>query len=341
MAKEKYTVFISSTYDDLRDEREQVIKAILEMGHIPVGMEMFSAGDEQQWELIKRTIDDCDYYLIIVAHRYGSMDGNVSYTEKEYDYAATQGIPTLGFVLEDSAKWPKNKIDTEPSKITPLNTFKVKVKGKIVSFWQSKEDLHAKITIALSKAITAYPRSGWIKAENAVGSIALGELTRLSKENAELRKRISDFELTTLTAKSENEDKVIQILKSNKANISFFYQGEKEWTKAREFSYLDVFFLLAPELMVEKSIKSTAGYIGSMWDNDKSTPKKTLRSTWPTPSNTIKNIFGDFHALGIAMPSPKKHSVHDSEEYWCITELGLTIYSKIRLSKLQAGLAKP
>jgi hypothetical protein len=44
----KYQIFLSSTYQDLRDEREQVIKAILEMGHIPVGMEMFSASDEEQ-----------------------------------------------------------------------------------------------------------------------------------------------------------------------------------------------------------------------------------------------------------------------------------------------------
>ncbi|HDZ8843871.1 TPA: DUF4062 domain-containing protein [Aeromonas dhakensis] len=44
----KYQVFISSTYEDLKDEREQVIKSVLEMGHIPVGMEMFSAADEEQ-----------------------------------------------------------------------------------------------------------------------------------------------------------------------------------------------------------------------------------------------------------------------------------------------------
>jgi hypothetical protein len=31
----KYQIFISSTFDDLKDERDQVIKAILEMGHIP------------------------------------------------------------------------------------------------------------------------------------------------------------------------------------------------------------------------------------------------------------------------------------------------------------------
>lgn len=341
MAKEKYTIFISSTYEDLREERDQAIKAILEMGHIPVGMEMFSAGDEQQWELIKRTIDDCDYYVLILAHRYGSLDGAISFTEKEYDYAATQRIPTLGFVIDDSAKWPKNKMDTDPAKITPLNAFKVKVKGKIVNFWQSKEDLHAKITVALSKAITAYPRFGWIKAENAVGPGALSELTRLSKENAELRKTISDIEQANIEAKVENETKVIQILKSNNASISFYYVGDKDWTKGIEYKYLDIFFLLAPEIIVEKSIKATAGFIGTMWDKDKSTPKKNLRTPWPTPSNTIKNIFADFHALGIASPSPKKHSVHDNEEYWCITELGLAIYSRIRLSKLEAGLARP
>jgi hypothetical protein len=53
----KYQIFISSTFEDLVPERDQVIKAVLEMGHIPVGMEMFSAADEQQWEIIKKQID--------------------------------------------------------------------------------------------------------------------------------------------------------------------------------------------------------------------------------------------------------------------------------------------
>ncbi|EME0904200.1 DUF4062 domain-containing protein [Vibrio parahaemolyticus] len=60
----------------------------MEMGHIPVGMEMFSAADEEQWKIIQRQIDESDYYVVIAAHKYGSIaaDG-VSYTEKEYDYA--------------------------------------------------------------------------------------------------------------------------------------------------------------------------------------------------------------------------------------------------------------
>jgi len=341
MAKEKYTIFISSTYDDLRDEREQAIKAVLEMGHIPVGMEMFSAGDEQQWELIKRTIEECDYYVLILAHRYGSLDGSIGYTEKEYDYATMKRVPTLGFVIDDSAKWPKNRMDTDPSNISALTAFKVKVKSKIVNFWQNKDDLHSKITVALSKAITAYPRSGWIKAENAISPHALSELTRLSKENADLRKTIAESEINSITEKAENEIRVINILKSNKASVGFYYSGDKDWSNNTNFTYSDIFFLLAPELMVEKSIKEISYFIGTMWHPDTSTPKKELRSTWPTPSNTIKNIFADFHALGIACPSHKKHSVHDKEEYWCITELGKAIYTRIRMSKLESGLAKP
>ena len=71
----KYQIFVSSTYEDLKDERNEVIKACLNMGHIPVGMEMFNAADEEQWAVITRTIDQCDYYVVIVAHRYGSTRG--------------------------------------------------------------------------------------------------------------------------------------------------------------------------------------------------------------------------------------------------------------------------
>ena len=100
----RYQIFISSTYDDLKQEREAVIKAVLEIGHIPVGMESFNAADETQWQHIARQIQVSDYYVVIVAHRYGSRtDDGLSYTEKEYNYAAAQKIPTLGFIIDKSA----------------------------------------------------------------------------------------------------------------------------------------------------------------------------------------------------------------------------------------------
>ena len=60
----------------------------------PSHVEFFPAADEEQWEFIKRVIDDCDYYVLIIGGRYGSLtpDG-ISYTEQEYDYAMSIGLP--------------------------------------------------------------------------------------------------------------------------------------------------------------------------------------------------------------------------------------------------------
>jgi hypothetical protein len=84
----RYQVFVSSTYQDLEEERREIIQALLELDCIPSGMELFPAANDDQWTLIKRVIDDCDYYIVVVAGRYGSVsEDGLSYTEKEYRYA--------------------------------------------------------------------------------------------------------------------------------------------------------------------------------------------------------------------------------------------------------------
>ena len=70
--EKKYQIFISSTYIDLKEPRVKVRDAILTMMHFPVGMEMFNAADEEQWEIIQETIDSSDYYVLILGQRYGS-----------------------------------------------------------------------------------------------------------------------------------------------------------------------------------------------------------------------------------------------------------------------------
>src|SRR5215813_10584151 len=95
----RYQVFVSSTYDDLREERQEVMQALLELDCIPAGMELFQAANQDQWTLIKRVIDDCDYYLVIIGGRYGSIgpDGS-SYTQMEYEYALSQKKPVIAFL---------------------------------------------------------------------------------------------------------------------------------------------------------------------------------------------------------------------------------------------------
>ncbi len=97
--EKKYQVFISSTYEDLKEERKRIIDVLLQSNCIPAGMELFSATDGTQMETIKSVIDLCDYYILILGERYGSISEETgkSYTEMEYDYALSKGIPVLVF----------------------------------------------------------------------------------------------------------------------------------------------------------------------------------------------------------------------------------------------------
>jgi hypothetical protein len=52
--KRRFQVFISSTYEDLKVERQSAIESILKAGHIPAGMELFTAGDKSQMDVIRR-----------------------------------------------------------------------------------------------------------------------------------------------------------------------------------------------------------------------------------------------------------------------------------------------
>src|SRR5438067_6382584 len=87
--RKRLQVFVSSTFSDLIRERQAAVEAILTAGHIPAGMELFTAGDESQMDVIKQWIDESDAYLLIMGGRYGSVEpkSGKSYTHIEYEYA--------------------------------------------------------------------------------------------------------------------------------------------------------------------------------------------------------------------------------------------------------------
>ena len=205
MAK-KYQVFISSTFDDLKEHRDAVVKAVLQLGHLPVGMEMFNAGDQTQWETIKSYIDSSDYYLVILAHRYGSKDpaSGLSYTEKEYDYAGEQGVPRLGFVIDKTANWPANHVEAAAK--TELDAFKSKVgSARVIKFWDTIDKLAYHISLSLSNEIAINPRTGWVRATEAASPQVAEELARFSKENRELTEKLQALERTENLEALENK----------------------------------------------------------------------------------------------------------------------------------------
>jgi hypothetical protein len=218
----KYQVFVSSTYEDLKEHRDQAVKTILRMGHLPVGMEMFNAADSTQWEIIKRHIDNSDYYVVVLAHRYGSMDeAGVSYTEKEYDYALQQGVPCLGFVIDSSVNWSPGLM-AKGEDAVKLEAFKSKIKSKMVSFWTSSDNLALHISASLSEIFNTKPRIGWVRTNEVTTSpLVAEELSRLSKRNEELTTELAN----RLQSKDEVGD-IIDILEKTK--IPLLLEGKNK-----------------------------------------------------------------------------------------------------------------
>jgi len=123
-----YQIFVSSTFADLVEERQKVSNTLAKAGFIPSGMELFPATDGRQLEFIKRTIDRCDYYVIVIGGLYGSLaDSNVSYTEKEYDYALERGIPVLAFLHKEPNKIEVGKTDQDLEQKARLEAFRARL----------------------------------------------------------------------------------------------------------------------------------------------------------------------------------------------------------------------
>jgi len=185
----RYQVFVSSTYADLKEERQKVIQTLMEMDCIPSGMELFPAMDEEQWLFIKKIIDDCDYYLLIIGARYGSLaDDGISYTEKEYDYAIEKGLKVIALVHGDPESLPVNKTDKDSELAKKLSNFVEKVKqGRLVKFWKTSDELPGLVALSLTKTIKTYPAIGWVRANTVGSSELLNEINQLRKENEGLK----------------------------------------------------------------------------------------------------------------------------------------------------------
>src|SRR5262249_45758287 len=133
----KLQVFVSSTYTDLVLERQAAVEAILSAGHIPAGMELFAAGDEEQMKVIHDWIDDSDVYMLILGGRYGSVDkkSGKSYTQLEYESAVKRAKPLFAVYMSPSYFEQKVKDQgpsvTEQNDSAALNSFRETVLSRM------------------------------------------------------------------------------------------------------------------------------------------------------------------------------------------------------------------
>lgn len=183
----RYQIFVSGTYRDLVDERAAVIQAILGLRHLPAGMEMFPAANDDQWTLIKRVIDESDYYVVVVAGMYGSVNAEgISYTELEYDYALEKGVPILGFVHREPGKIPAEKSEATQEARDKLAAFRAKVQRKTVKFFTTAEELRGLVAESLIYTIENDPREGWVRGRYALSPETEASIAKLEGQSPAL-----------------------------------------------------------------------------------------------------------------------------------------------------------
>ncbi|MEA5537010.1 GUN4 domain-containing protein [Crocosphaera sp. XPORK-15E] len=236
-------VFVSSTYLDLIEERQAAVQAILEAKHIPAGMELFTAGDQSQWEVIKHWIDQSDVYLLILGGRYGSIDPNnkegKSYTHLEYEYALEKNIPIFSCVLRDPDKRAMEKGDLQkhlerdnPSK---YHEFKKSVTSKMVKFWENSNDIEKSIILTLKDFERRDNIIGWIKGnQQTPNSLQLDEIEKLNKE---LNSKINQLnqQLETERSQASNLSDKLKIAQSELSEKSLIITQLQEQIKQLQF----------------------------------------------------------------------------------------------------------
>ena len=163
--------------------------------------------DDSQWELIKRVISSCDYYIVIIAGRYGTIHPKTkkSYTQMEYEYAAETGIPIIGFLYKTPENLPANKIEQNRNSLRKLQQFrKIAEKDRIVKYWSNPYDLAGAVSRAMHSIIKTHPRDGWVrykgnKVDNNSNASYLTKLNSMARQIQELhqnqiKKAIEDYQ---------------------------------------------------------------------------------------------------------------------------------------------------
>lgn len=143
----KPTVFISSTYNDLKLHRNQVWRVIKAFDINIRGMEEFGAKKETPLETCLREVEKSDIYIGIISMRYGSIDNSSgkSYTQLEYERALEKNLDILIYLIdEDNGIVKTGNIDFS-YKQEKLQAFKLELRRHTVDVFINEVDLAQKI----------------------------------------------------------------------------------------------------------------------------------------------------------------------------------------------------
>ena len=315
MAEKKYQVFISSTFSDLKEERRKILDILLMADCIPAGMEAFVAADIEQFEVIKKVTELCDYYILIIGKRYGSISEQtgLSYTEMEYEYAKELGIPVLVFAMDEEVEVTPDKIDREPRKVDALKRFRQNaLTNRLATIWKTQAELTSSVAISIMRATKEIQRPGWQRATEYDEASLRREIMNLQKEKEKLTADLmeANSQISSLTQVSDlafDGCKVEIKYKKHSGNYSPIYSSVEK-------TLPEVFKIIATQMMdvalAEKAIESTL----LLW----LFPRETFKYSF-VDNQLIKLILNQLKALGLIYSNWNKDR---SELYWGLTIRG-------------------
>lgn len=340
----RYQIFISSTFVDLQNERQAVLKAILELDHMPAGMELFPATDDTAWQLIRDVIDGSDYYVLIVGGRYGSLDdAGLGYTEKEYDYALTTKKPVIPLLHENPDNLPRDKTETDASAWERLKKFRAKVEQKHTCvYWRTADDLKAKVIVGLTAATKRHPAIGWVRADKVPTDATLAEVLTLKNRIADLEQEAASLRDrpppgTEVLAQGDDKFELRLSFAARKEVPAYPYHEDQGYTASITPSWNAIFAAVAPSMINEASDASLRQSFRDFlrreslraFQGRKEFKGRTLRD-FAFHSDEIETCIVQLRALGLIKENDRKRSVKDIGTYWTLTPYGNTLMVQLR-----------
>jgi hypothetical protein len=343
----RYQVFVSSTYEDLRVERQEVMRALLELDCIPSGMELFPAADEDQWTLIKRVIDECDYYIVISAGRYGSTGADgTSYTEMEYQYAIDSGKPVLGFLHQDPSRLAVAQCESTDEGRAKLADFRRFIGQRVCKYWSNPSELGSVVSRSLVQQIKTRPGVGWIRANDAAEALAAPEILRLRRQVEELKAQLEQAR----NVAPAGAERLAQGEQEYVISYSFHsYDTENDscdWNFTIALSWTRIFSDLGPIMIDEASegqLRTAANHMLELRSGPARAAHPDLEEHtdfggFQISDHDFQTIKIQLRGLGLIMKSERPRSVRDTGTYWALTPYGDQLLTTLRAIPKEAPL---
>jgi hypothetical protein len=175
-------IFVSSSFEDLKEHRTAAIRILRQLGHEVLAMEDMIAGTAAPLAKVLEMVDRSEAYVGIFAWRYGyipeesgppqppggkgipvvegAVAGKTSITHYEYLRALQRKLPVLAFLLDENYAWPPQFIDGfDKTRLqAPPNADNIRAlrqllqQERVVSWFTTPSDLEARVGAAVTIA---------------------------------------------------------------------------------------------------------------------------------------------------------------------------------------------